>query len=205
MSTHQSVTVVPKLPPSDAALPSYAQAMHDAFVDNPDFKTLSTPLTVFAQAIAECREAQASVRTTRGGAMLRRAKAKVLRQIVWHYRDDVQRVVETMVNPHEAAAKAQRVGMDIRKAMTRAKATTSARCTGVSGCVEVDAKSVGSGAVYFWQYSLDQVTWTSLPESFRVKQVITGLTRGQVYYFRFRAHTRKGPVDFCQPVSLVVA
>jgi phosphodiesterase/alkaline phosphatase D-like protein len=36
------------------------------------------------------------------------------------------------------------------------------------------------------------------------RRTVTGLTPGQVYYFRFSAQTRKGPVDVSQTVSLMV-
>lgn len=204
MSMYRTLKVVPRIPEGDEDLATYAQAMHDAFVGNADFPSLSFPLPDFELAITEYRVAQANVRITPGGAKLRDAKGARLRQIVWHYREDVQRVVEVRPSRLEAAATAQRVGMDLRKPNKPSRATVRARCTARSGCVEVDAKSVGRGAVYFWQYSLDQETWTSVPESFRAKVVISGLTRGQCYYFRFRAHTRQGAVGFCEPVSLLV-
>jgi hypothetical protein len=38
----------------------------------------------------------------------------------------------------------------------------------------------------------------------RTVTVISGLTPGQTYYFRFRALTRKGMRDWSQVVSLIV-
>ncbi len=38
----------------------------------------------------------------------------------------------------------------------------------------------------------------------KARLVLSGLTPGQLYYFRFRAQTRKGPVDYSQIVSLMV-
>ena len=41
-------------------------------------------------------------------------------------------------------------------------------------------------------------------QTMKTKLVVTGLTPGQTYYFRFRAHTRKGDIDYSQVVSLMV-
>ncbi len=59
-------------------------------------------------------------------------------------------------------------------------------------------------AVYYWEYSLDQRTWTSAAEGFKSTTEITALTSGQMYYFRFRGLTRKGRTDHSQVVSMIV-
>ena len=58
--------------------------------------------------------------------------------------------------------------------------------------------------MYFWQFSSDQKNWSNAPQTLKAKLTVTGLTPGQVYYFRFSAQTRKGPVDYSQIVSLMV-
>ena len=73
-----------------------------------------------------------------------------------------------------------------------------------SGSVWLKLLRLAPIATYFWEFSLDQKIWTSAPETMRARLLLTGLTPGQVYYFRFRAHTRKGPVDYSQVVSLLV-
>jgi hypothetical protein len=87
---------------------------------------------------------------------------------------------------------------------TRSKGELSAKNTGVPGTVVLEAKAVAPVAVYFWQYSLDQETWTSVPETMKANQVISGLTSKETYSFRFRALTRGGEVGFSQVVSLLV-
>jgi hypothetical protein len=56
----------------------------------------------------------------------------------------------------------------------------------------------------YWQYSLDQETWTSAPETMKARQVISGLTSAEKYSFRFRALTRTSEIGFSQVVSLLV-
>jgi len=55
-----------------------------------------------------------------------------------------------------------------------------------------------------WEYSLDQSTWTPVPNSMQCRTKVSGLTSACVYYFRFRAPTRRGLRDYSQVVSLLV-
>jgi hypothetical protein len=52
--------------------------------------------------------------------------------------------------------------------------------------------------------STDQKTWVACPQVFKAKMVISGLTVGTTYYFRFQAQTRKGLQDWSTVVSFVV-
>jgi hypothetical protein len=121
-----------------------------------------------------------------------------------HLRDSVQAVAEAQASPADAATVITSAGMRIRKVTKRNKPPVSVRQGAVSGSVVLEALRVAAVAMYWWQYSLDQKNWTEVPETMKVKVALSGLTPGQVYYFRFRAHTRKGPVDFSQVVSRMV-
>jgi hypothetical protein len=66
------------------------------------------------------------------------------------------------------------------------------------------AKAVAPTTIYYWEYSLDQSTWTPGPETVRARVEIQGLTSASLYYFRFRARTRTGWRDYSQVVSLLV-
>ena len=61
-----------------------------------------------------------------------------------------------------------------------------------------------SALVYTWEWSLDQVSWTTALQTSKAKAVLSGLTVGKVYYFRFRVLTRKGKQDPSQVVNLLV-
>ena len=66
------------------------------------------------------------------------------------------------------------------------------------------AKAVGTYAMYFWQVSTDGVHWADCPSSnAKAITTIVGLTPGTLYYFRFRAQTRKGMGDWSPSVSLI--
>jgi hypothetical protein len=55
-----------------------------------------------------------------------------------------------------------------------------------------------------WEYSVDQSTWTPLPETMKSRTELSGLTPACVYYFRFRAFTRAGWQDYSQVVRFIV-
>ena len=66
------------------------------------------------------------------------------------------------------------------------------------------ALSAGRGAVYVFEYSTDMKNWTAVPQVFRAKTTISGLTVGTTYYFRFQAQSHKGLQNWSDPVSFVV-
>ncbi|HZF56206.1 MAG TPA: fibronectin type III domain-containing protein, partial [Polyangiaceae bacterium] len=66
------------------------------------------------------------------------------------------------------------------------------------------AKSVAPRAIYYWEHSLDQETWTSLPQTMLTRTEVSGLQAACIYSFRFRAFTRAGWQDYSQVVSLLV-
>jgi hypothetical protein len=66
------------------------------------------------------------------------------------------------------------------------------------------ALSAGRGAVYVFEYSTDMKNWTAMPQIFRCKTVISGLTVGTTYYFRFQAQTHKVQQGWSDAVSFFV-
>ena len=205
MSNLEALSVTLLLPRKKKDRTLYARAVFTHLLNNKDFPNLSYPIAQFDKDVEELEKADAAAAShTKGAAKLRDAKAAKVMQVLWHYVDDVQRVIEVQPSRHDAAVIAEGAHMGLRSESKRTRAPVTATCADVSGCVVVDAKAVAYQAIYFWQYSEDQETWTSVPESFRTKVVISGLTPGKRYYFRFRAHGRKEKFDFSQVVSLIV-
>jgi hypothetical protein len=116
----------------------------------------------------------------------------------------VQSVISANATPETAADMVASAFMFLKKVTKPTKAELRALSTDVSGQVELDAKAVAHSATYYWEFSLDQVNWSVVPETMQASTIISGLTPGKVYYFRFRALTRKGKRDYSQPVSLMV-
>jgi hypothetical protein len=73
-----------------------------------------------------------------------------------------------------------------------------------SGARALAAKSLGPSVVYSWEYSLDQATWTPVPDTMKARTVVSGLTSASTYFFRFRTFTRAGQQGYSQVVSLLV-
>ena len=74
----------------------------------------------------------------------------------------------------------------------------------LNGQSQAAAWAIAGAGAYYWEYSLDQHTWISAPETTLPKTVLKGLTVGQTYWFRVRALTRNGKTDPVTPVDIVV-
>jgi hypothetical protein len=116
----------------------------------------------------------------------------------------VQSVVSQGMTPAEAIAAIESAYMSVKKTPTRSVPEVSVKSADVSGKVRLAAKAVAPGAVYAWEYSVDQSKWTALPEMMKSRTELSGLTPACTYYFRFRALTRAGWQDYSPVVSLLV-
>jgi hypothetical protein len=193
------------LPRSDKLVLGYSKGILVALTANPSFPNPSPTTAAYEKDIKAYDEAETLAGTKAVGAVaLRNARRKKVIMDLFHLRDYVQGVVETQASPADAAAMILSAGMRVRKVGKHAKPPISAKPGPSSGSVQLDARSVGPIAVYTWQYSLNQVDWTSAPETFKASLLLTGLTPETRYYFRFRALTRAGAIDFSQVVSLFV-
>lgn len=192
-------------PPTDGALITYATNVYNALYNNPLFPDCDPPLPVFLADIKAYADAQGKA-ANKGWGMIkaRNARRRKVKTDLHHLRDYIQSVAETAASPADAAALITSVFLSIKKVTLRSKAELAASNTGVSGEVELSAKAVADTATYYWEYSLDQKSWTAVPETMQSKTRISGLTPATTYYFRFRALTRKGKGDYSQVVSLLV-
>ena len=103
-----------------------------------------------------------------------------------------------------AATIAESAKMKLRKVATHSKADFAASDGPGSGQVRLIARAIARALLYFWEISVDQKTWTVALDTAAAQAVLSGLTVGQTYYFRFRARTRKGTTDYAQILSHVV-
>ena len=183
-------------------LPVVAQRVHDGMSNNALFGTPSIPLTQLAADIAAY---QASL--SGAGKLSTSTKRSIKRKLATdlkHLRDDVQTAVEQQTSLADAQKVAESAGMTLKRLGKIDKPELAAKYSGLSGVVVLDAKAVAPSASYYWQFSLDGKTWTSVPETMKSVTVISGLTPGQTYYFHFRALTRRGMRDWSQVVTLIV-
>lgn len=183
-----------------------ARRVHKGLDEHKDIYPSPNPsLLVFGSHIDDYEKATADARN--GGSTelaTRKAKRVVVVADQHHLRDYVQGVIETIANPAQAAEAIVLAGFDVRRTGKHVRALFSADYGELSGSVVLDAKAAGVTALYYWELSSDQKTWISAPDTFQASTVISGLTPGQVYYFRFRVRTRAGMSDYSQIVSLLV-
>ena len=193
------------LPRSAKELLTVGKAVHDAMVNNPNFPSPNPPLVIFKEKLdtLDKAETKAAART-KGATEARDAIKKEVVNDMYHLRDYVQSVAEKIAIPEAAAAVITSAFMSVKKVPKRDVPPLAAKNTGVPGHVALAAKAVAPVASYYWEYSLDQETWTPVPETLQASTTIDGLPWAKLAYFRFRALTRVGKGDYSPVVSLLV-
>lgn len=193
------------LPKQNKALLMFAKAVRDAMKNNANFPDPDPTMATFEADINtfDAAETKAATRA-KGSAAARDAAKQVVMNDLFHLCDYVQGVAEKIPNPANAAAVIESAFMTVKKATVRTKPELSAKNTGVPGEVAISAKSVGPMAVYYWEHSADQVTWSALPETLKASTTMSDLPWAKMHYFRFRTLTPAGKSDYSQSVGLLV-
>jgi hypothetical protein len=197
---------VKRSPKSDEKFVTFLYAIVHGLNGNAPFAN-STP-TAAALTTAADGLAQANARAVHGGTAdttERKAQRHAAEELVDQFVAFARTTVRAQAGDAATAiAMIHSVALSVRKRSTAKKPPFAAKYGPVSGAVLLLALAVARNAMYWYEYSLDQKTWTSVPQVMKASVTITGLTPGQVYYFRFRAQTRKGMGDYSQVVSLPV-
>jgi len=194
-----------KAPKTSLALIMFARKVHNALLNNPTFPSPVPALSVLEAHIDEFEDAESNAASrTKGAVALRDAKGRRLGETLSLLRAHVQNVVSEGMAPADAVAAIKSAYMSVKKTTTRSFSDVSVKSADVSGKVLLAAKAVAPGAVYVWEYSVDQSKWTPLPETMKSRTELAGLNPACVYYFRFRAFTRAGWKDYSHVVSLIV-
>ena len=170
------------------------------------FVTPSPPAAILTQALAELWSA---IQADEGGGPVQHtalvAAAAKVRQLFTQLGKYAEGVV--LAAPVEQASAIissvlmyeSKVGQKPPKAELAVKHVTA-----VSGAVLLIAAAIAGALTYTFEYSLDQVTWSSAGQTGKVRTTITGLTPGKVYYFRFLAFKRGDTTYTSQVVYLMV-
>ncbi len=75
----------------------------------------------------------------------------------------------------------------------------------LSGVILLVALAMARVTAYFWEVSVDGLTWSVGVETSQARASLSGLTPGKVYYFRVRGLQRSGTLtSYTQVVSLMV-
>jgi len=193
-----------KLSPRVKNVIAFAQAVATAMTDNAHFPTPNPTLAVLQADITALNSAESAVLArTKGAVEDRNVKLAVLRTGLETMKTYVQSVADA-ATPSNAALIIESAGMGVRKITLHDKPVLGVKQGTVSGTVTLSAKAAGHRAAYAWQYSTDQKTWTSLPQTLQAKTSMSGLTAGTTYYFRFQALIMTGEQDWSPIASLLV-
>jgi len=183
---------------------AHAKSIASSIAANPAiFKAPNPPIATFNAQISAAEAAQAATLTRAAGTVEARDVAMRALDESCHI---AQTYVESIANadPGSATATIAAAGMTVRKARSSTKQQLAVKQGPISGSVTIVAKSAGSRSVYSWQFSLDQKSWTDLPQTIKAKTLVVGLQAGVVTYFRFRVLNKAGLSDYSQVVSLHV-
>jgi hypothetical protein len=193
-----------KLSPKIKNVISFAQNVATALTGNPSFPNPNPPLATFQADIAALSAAESAVLSRAKGAVENRnEKLVILRTDLNNLRSYVE-TVAAAASPTSADSLIESAGMTTRKVTPHDKPALAVKQGSVSGTVTLAAKAVARVATYSWEYSTDQKTWTSLPNTMKAKTGVSGLTAMTTYYFRMQALTRTGEGSWGQIISFLV-
>jgi hypothetical protein len=164
----------------------------------------SAPLVEEVSAALDTLEAREEL-ALKGGKGMVKERDVALRQA--HTKVTLLRAyVQSVANEagEKAEAVVQSAGMNVKKPSARTKPSVGAKHGNAPGKVVLDAKALPKPVQYRWQMSIDEDTWTDLPETFVTKTVVEGLARATVYSFRLRTVTKNGPSDWSPPVTIAM-
>lgn len=196
-----ALTVVLKLGKTPKQILARCKAILAALTGNANFTTPTPTLAALGAAVTAVEQAQVAM-GTHGPAAVRNAKLKVMTDLFKHLRDYLQSICEQQ--PDNFTAMATSAGVYVRVRTVKPKQALSAVWGATSGEVNLSAQAPGGAATHYWQWSIDQKTWTSAPDTSKSKTTITGLTPGQTYYFRHASMQKNVRTDWSQIVGLLV-
>jgi hypothetical protein len=200
--THQ-VKAAKKAPKTDDKLLLFSQTIVTKGTNNSNFTSPGTVFTDLAAANTAYGTAIQNMKTQKGASGAKTsARTTVLQRV-----DAVIAFVNSIAQqfpPDQARAIIQSAGLQVRQVPAHNKQQLAAKYGGISGAVILIALAAAKQAGYVFAYSMDQKTWVPCLQVFKAKMVISGLTVGTTYYFRFQAQTRKGLQDWSMVVSFVV-
>jgi hypothetical protein len=193
-----------KLPSVVAALIVYVQGIIAAMTSNPHFPSPSPALTAIAAALTALQQAEVAAQArTKGAVVVRNDNKGALVTLLQQLRAYVQTTADADVE--NSAAIIESSGFPLRKMPVRKPRVAAVKPGAMSGSVEVLAPTAARRAAYEWQYSLDGgKTWVEASPSLQAKQTVVGLPVGTSVQFRYRAVVKTGPLDWSQPLALLV-
>jgi hypothetical protein len=199
----RKIKAVRKNPDPDLKLLSFSENVVNKCTGNANFMNAGAVFTNLAAANANFATTIQNMKTQKDAGPAKEAARAVVIQNLDHGLDYVNGQA-SQASPAQAAAIIASSGYSLRQVPVHTKSALEAKYANVSGAVLLMALAAGRGAVYVFEYSTDMKTWTTMPQVFKCKTIISGLTVGTTYYFRFQAQTSKGLQGWSDAVSFFV-
>jgi hypothetical protein len=190
-------------PRANLPLLAFAQKVEQKVTNNSNLPGIAAVLTALSTAVTAFDTALTNKVTEKDLANSCTAARQSVCDNLSHVKDFVNSIAEK-ASPDQAMAIIESAGLRARKTVVRTKSPLKIKYGGLSGSVLLVASGAGRGAVYYFQVSTDQKSWTALPNVMKCKTSATGLTVGTTYYFRVQTQTSKGLTDWTTVESFVV-
>ena len=192
---------VVKLPKQTKARVAYAKKIATCLDGNNKLNNPNPTLNAFNALIAALDKSEAATGGGKETTSQRNADELALVKAIHSECEYVRVVAHQQPTVSDAITVINSSGFFLRQAGTYKKPPLAAKPGLVTGDMRIVALAVKGATTYYWQWSLDQKNWSSLPETTKAKTQMSGLTAGTTYYFRFRALVIKtGLTDWSQVV-----
>jgi hypothetical protein len=186
----------------------YSKRVRKAVFGNASFPTLLglIPTLDAKIGVLDALETEAA-QGMPGAVSARDAAREQVRELLFHTRDQVQGVAETLAGTTDLlAVKAlvESAAMRLRKVPSRSKQVFAAKAGHVSGSADLTAPASRKRDSHDWQHSANQQDWTSVDSTLAARTTISGLAVNTPHYFRHRLLTKDGYTEWCAPILLMV-
>ncbi len=199
--------VARKLPRKAEKLLANGNARVAAIEARPDLYAAPNPS--LAQCKANLGKLAASMEAAVGAGPVARAAVKAAAEVVTSDQNLLGAYIQSLADaatPEQGAVLIATALFDLRKVRTPgARAELVVKLGPTSGSARLQVARIAGALVYYWEVSTDGKTFSKAVDTDKVSALLTGLTPGQTYFFRFRAFVRKsGYTNYSQVVSLLV-
>jgi hypothetical protein len=180
------------------------EAVAQAMTENAAIFTNPTlPVAVLSANLAALAAAEKLAQTKAPGAV--QARNLKLELVISNLKQE-RAYVQSLVDASQAqgAVIIKAAAMTTRKASTYQKPPLSAKQSSIAGKVLLYCLASKVAAVYGWQMSVDQKTWTDLPGTREAKTSVAGLTPGSTVFFRVRLVIKGVEQNWSQIISFIV-
>ena len=192
------------MPKAILLLIAFVNALILAIKGNPKLQSPNpSPADMQSRVDALAAAQAATKKRVPGAAQDRDDKEGAVRHDVRTFVIYLQTIVNGMT-VEEALTLIVAMGFRARLAAQQVKALLTAQIGPYPLSALLRAKSAGLNTIYYWQFSVDAVNWTSSVETPKATTIITGLPAGQVVHFRFAWRKNGILSDWSPSVSLLI-